>query len=215
MSQNDYKVFSHDQAREWGKEHYSNWMIELQDQSHEPNTPAEKFFRYYTQGVHNVFNNTLRAKSIHKYDFDDGHISKSMFIDALIEINKHPISDNILVYRYVHNDLLSHIIKSNGVKRIKTDSILTDKAFLSTTLSLDSVIGRHYANKSEHFLFKILVPKGNFGVYVDLISNMNENEILFPPSTKLKVIKFHRFRKEINCVMINDENIIDNFISSL
>ena len=93
--------------------------------------------------------------------------------------------------------------KWSNVKLIRKNSILTDKGYFSTTLSLDSVVGRHYATLKRHSLFYIYVPKGTPCVYVDLISDMHENEILFAPNIKLKVLGSYWFGRCIECVVVN------------
>ena len=55
-----FKRFTPETAEVWGRENYGNWLPELQNQDYEPQTPAEEFFRYYTQGVHNFFNKITR-----------------------------------------------------------------------------------------------------------------------------------------------------------
>ncbi len=204
FDRNLYKEFTKEEAIEWGKKHYSDWMPELQDQSYTPKTPAEQFFRYYTQGIYNFYNKILRYSGIDKYDFEDSIVNKEMFLDGIAEINKHSICENIIVHRYVDIDVLHDMKKWSNVKLIRKNSILTDKGFFSTTLSLDSVDGRDYATLSRHFLFNIYVPKGIPCVYVDLISDMNENEILFAPNIKLKVLDSYWFGRYIECVVVND-----------
>lgn len=71
---------------------------------------------------------------------------------------------------------------------IAHNSILTDKGFFSTTLSLNAVSNRDYANLKHHSLLYIYVPKGTPCAYVDLISDMGENELLFAPNIKLKIL---------------------------
>ena len=80
---------------------------------------------------------------------------------------------------------------------------MLDKGFMSTTLALSSVSGRDYATLFNHSLLTIYVPKGTPGVYVDLISDMHENEMLFAPGLKLKVISSF-FGRIIVCVVVND-----------
>ena len=200
-----FKEFTNkDEATQWGKEHYSNWMQQLQDQNYKPVTPAEQFFRYYTQGIHYLYNRILRTSSIEKYDFEDSIVTKEMFIDGINEIKKQRLSEDILVYRYVDTDILKDMKKWSGINLIKQNSILTDRGFFSTTLSLDAVSKRDYATFKHHSLLYIYVPKGTPCTYVDLISDMNENELLFAPNIKLKVLSSHRFGKCIMCVVINE-----------
>lgn len=41
---NEYKVFTHQEAKKWGMTNYGNWLIDLQNQDYNPCTPSEKFF---------------------------------------------------------------------------------------------------------------------------------------------------------------------------
>lgn len=200
-----YKEFTNDEASEWGKKNYSHWLINLQDQDNMPKTPVEKFFRYYTQGIHYFFNRILRYGDIETYVFDNNVLSKDMFIEGIDEIRKNVITENIVVYRYVSKNILRDMKKWGNIPvgPIRKGKILLDKGFMSTTLSLSSVRDRDYSNPLNHSLFTIYVPKGTPGVYVDLISDMHENEILFAPGLKLKVIS-SLFGRRVECVVVND-----------
>lgn len=204
----NYKSFreftNKNEATQWGKKHYSDWMPRLQDQNYKPVTPAEQFFRYYTQGIHYIYNRILRESSVDKYDFKDSNVTKEMFIDGINEIQKQHLPEDILVYRYVDTDLLKDMKKWSNIKLIKRNSILTDKGFFSTTLSLDAVSNRNYATLKHHSRLYIYVPKGTPCVYVDLISDMGENELLFAPNIKLKILSNCLFGKYIECVVINE-----------
>ena len=193
-----YKSFSDKEATEWGKQYYSDWLPKLQNQEYDPETPSESFFRWYTQGIDYSFNNILRYSSIDEYDFNNSGFSKEMFRDSMAEINKHRLCENVVVYRYVFGELLSAMKRWSKLYFIRKNAILTDKGYFSTTLCLDSVKDRPYATLKQHTLFKIYVPKGMPCVYVDLISDMGENELLFAPNIRLKVI--HNFGKYIECI---------------
>ena len=41
---NEYKVFTHQEAKKWGMTNYGNWLIDLQNQDYNPCTPSEEFF---------------------------------------------------------------------------------------------------------------------------------------------------------------------------
>ena len=194
-----YKSFGDEEATEWGKKYYDDWLPELQNQEYNPVTPAEKFFRWYTQGVDYVFNRILRYSSISEYDFNNSGFSKEMFYGSVAEINKRSLCENIVVYRYVSKNILSSMKKWSNVSFIRKNTILTDKGYFSTTLCLDSVKGRQYATLKQHTLFKIYVPKGTPCVYVDLVADMGENELLFAPNIWLIVI--HSFGKYIECIV--------------
>lgn len=205
FNRDTFRVFQNkEEAAEWGKEHYSDWLPELQNQENDLQTPAEKFFRRYT-GTSHIYNDVLRYNDINTHDFTDSNITKDEIIEGDAEINRNLLSENILVYRYVSKELLKAMKEWSNVKLIQRNSILTDKGFFSTTLSLDSVTERGYAK--NNLIFKIYVPKGTPCVYVGLLFDMNknnENEVLFAPDIKLKVLVNHWFRRYIECVVVND-----------
>lgn len=204
FNKNSYREFQNkEEAVEWGKEHYGYWLPKLQDQDTDAQIPAEKFFRSYARGSPSVYNNILRYNNINTYDFTNYPISKDEIIGGAAEINKNFLSENIVVYRYVSPIVLREMKTWGNIKYIRKNSILTDKGFFSTTLSLDSVTERDYAQKKNNFIFKIYVPKGTPCVYVGLIVGMNENEMLFAPNIKLKVLTNCWFSRNIECIVIN------------
>lgn len=196
-----FKRFTPETAEVWGRENYGNWLPELQNQDYEPQTPAKKFFRRYTQGVHYFFNNITRNYDIDTYNFNGSGFTKEMFDDSINEINRHLIPDDIVVYRYIPKTLIKKMLEWGNSKSLKRNSILLDKGFFSTTLSTEAVKDRDYANLRKHSLFTIYVPKGTPCVYVDLVSDMHEQEMLFAPGIRLKVIGKRRFGKYIDCVI--------------
>lgn len=195
----NYKSFSCEEAEAWGKKYYNDWMPKMQNQECQPETPCENFFRYYTQGVDYAFNRIIRYSSIDEYDFANSVFSREMFYDSITEINNHRLCENIVVYRYVSKALISDMKKWSKVSFIRKNTILTDRGYFSTTLCLDSVIGRPYATLKKHTLFKIYVPKGTPCAYVDLVADMGEREMLFLPNIRLRVI--HNFYKYIECIV--------------
>ena len=196
-----FKRFTPEHAEGWGRENYGNWLSELQNKEYEPQTPAERFFRYYTQGPHYFYNRIARADKKETYDFNGSGFTKEMFDDSIAEINRHLLSENIVVYRFVSKQLINLMLQWGESKSLKRNSILLDKGFFSTTLSTESVENRDYANLRERSLFTIYVPKGTPCVYVDLVSDMNEREMLFAPGIRLKVIGKNVFGKFVECVV--------------
>lgn len=194
-----FKRFSFEEASDWGRKKYGNWLPELQNQDYSPKTPAEEFFRYYTQGSDIFFNRLARSDEIDTFNFSDSIFKKEMFDDSIHEINSHPIPDDIVVYRYVPKPLISCMLEWGGSKLLKKNVILIDKGFFSTTLSLEAVVEQPYANLKSRSLFTIYVPKGTPAVYADLVSDMNEQEMLFAPGIKLEVINKFRFGKVVEC----------------
>lgn len=73
--------------------------------------------------------------------------------------------------------------------------------FFSTTLSREAVLNREYADLTQRNLFTVYVPKGTPSVYVDLVSDMHEQEMLFAPRVRLKVIKNVMFGKFGECAV--------------
>lgn len=205
LVKNAYRKFQNkEEAAEWGKEHYSYWLPKLHDRDSDEQTPTESFFRSYTRGIHSTYSGVLRETGIDKYDFTDSPDLKNEIIEGIAEINKNLLSENIVVYRYVSPMVLDLMKTWSKVKSIRQNSILTDKGFFSTTLSLDSVSKRSYAQYKNNSIFKIYVPKGTPCVYVGLVAGMDENEMLFSPGIKLKVLANCRFSRRIKCVVIND-----------
>lgn len=196
-----FKRFTPETAEVWGRKNYGNWLPELQNQNYEPQAPAEKFFRRYTQGVHNFFNNITRNHDIDTYNFNGTGFTREMFDDSVNEINCNLIPDDIVVYRYIPKTLIKKMLEWGNSKSLKRNSILSDKGFFSTTLSTEAVKNRHYADLAQRNLFTVFVPKGTPSVYVDLVSDMHEQEMLFAPGIRLKVIRKYMLGKFVECVV--------------
>lgn len=198
-----FKTFDNSEAKEWGTIYYGNWLIRMQDQKHLPITPQEIFFRYYTQGAHQYFNRALRNDcDIEKY-CKDTLIEPETFYAAMTEIRNNPINENVITYRFIERSHLKKMLLWSNQKRIKKNAIIFDKGFLSTTLTPyeGSVMSRHYAIPFNTKLI-IRVPKGTPCAYMDLISDMDENELLFLPMTRLKILSKSIFNLCIECMIV-------------
>lgn len=201
-----YKVITSDEVEEWGRKYYGHWLVDIQNQENQPKTPVEQFFRYYTQGIHNMFNRVLREdKDMEEY-CRESIISPDMIYGAINEMKNNPIQEDVVVYRFVNQNLLKSMLKWSGVNRLRKDTVIFDRAFLSTTLTLEAITSRHYAHH-KNTLMKIYVPKGTPCAFLELVSDMQENEVLFLPNTKLRVISRTLFNKYIECI-IQDVNEI-------
>lgn len=86
---------------------------------------------------------------------------------------------------------------------VHKNDIIFDRAFLSTTLT-PSVVNHSYA-QNYYKLLKIYVSKSTPCVFVDLISDMHENEVIFSPNTKLKVLSAPLLSKSIECMVMNGQ----------
>ncbi len=205
MNTSSFRRFSSEEALEWGRKHYSDWLINMQNKDNKPATPLEEFFRYYTQGPNVRINSIARSGN---YLTNTNHsFSRQMFIDSIAEIKNHKLSENIVVYRYIPRALIKAMLKNGGSSHMREGACLIDNGYMSTTLCPEAVEGQPYANSSDRYLFTIYVPKGTPCVFVDLISDMQEREMLFAPGTKLQVISCSiLFKKRVECIIINDDN---------
>lgn len=192
-----YRDFSDEEATEWGKKNFGNWLIEMQDQNIQPSKSVECFFRYYTQGIHYTYNNPLRLQIN-----DIRPMTKNTISLAMNEIKSHPCTQNIIVYRYVNKLLFKKMKEWSNIHVIRKSNIIYDKGFLSTTLTPSTVLGHSYT-QNYYRVLKIYVPKGTPCVYVDLISDMHENEVIFCPNTMLKVLSAPILNKYIECKVVN------------
>lgn len=202
MNVSNYKEFTSEEAIQWGMKYYGEWLIHMNNEGYKPNTPVEYFFNTYKKGIHYVYNSFLRFKDDDTVDFKDDEVKTDRIYHANEEIKQHPCPEDIVVYRYIDKRILKYMKSWSNVNCIRKDSIIFDKAFLSTTMSLESVRNRDYATNRKSVLIKIYVPKGTPCVYLDLIAEMGENELLFIPETKLKVISKFIIRKYIECIIM-------------
>ena len=199
-NETSFKTFDDCSIGEWGKNYYGDWMINIQNQNNKPITPAEKFFRYYTQGIHYVFNRALRNNCILEKFCEDNIIQANMFYDAINEMKIRPVPEDVVTYRYIDKEMLKNMLKWSGNKQLKKNNIIFDKAFISTTLTPESINPRSYAKYPIEL--KINVPAGTPCSYLELISDMHENELLFPPQTKLNVLDRFLFGRYIECIIV-------------
>lgn len=98
-----------------------------------------------------------------------------------------PIDEDIIVYRGVDENGIENIMKM-----VNECGSYREKAFLSTSLRLDTVLKEIPTGKYKYIL-KIYVPKGTPALGTDGIEDRMEEEILFPVERTLRYI-----RKEMN-----------------
>lgn len=112
------------------------------------------------------------------------------------------LQEDIIAYRFTNKYVLEKMIEWSGEKKIKKNVIFWDKGFLSTTLTPGVVKNEHDYSRKIYRILKIYVPKGTPCVCLELISDMNENEILFPPNTKLRINKINSLLGRIECEVV-------------
>lgn len=192
ITENNYLHFSSPvDASNWSYKHLAA-NIDM-----EQNSELYDFIRYYCQGIHHVYNRKLRFNTIEESIYI-GHVQ-----NAISTISEILIPENIITYRYVPEKIFQYMLKWSKVQWCRKGSIIFDKAFYSTTLTKNSPNKQHIYHNYK-YLLKIYVPTGTPGFYVDPYSEMNENELLLLPNTKLKVIKkrFQGLHTLIECEIV-------------
>jgi len=200
VDKSSYKIFDSDAALEWGMLHYGDWLLEMQNQDNQPQNAIEMFFRNYTQGIHFITNQILRSGVDIEKHCINSMVKPEMIYGAISEIKLHLAPENIIVYRYISKDIVQRMLKWNNLLCFKKGGIVFDKAFLSTTLTPETVQSRNYSHGYSKLL-KIFVPKGTPCLYLDLISDMGENEMLFLPKTKLRILSSSFLSKTVECII--------------
>jgi hypothetical protein len=109
----------------------------------------------------------------------------------------------VITYRYLDRYLLKKMLDWSDNRSIKLGAVIFDRGFLSTTLTPEAVHIGSSSSILNTVLMKIYVPRNSPCVYLDLISDMHENELLFPPSTKLKILSRSLFSRYIELMVIN------------
>ena len=151
-------------------------------------------FDLYIGGGNVQINRYLRCGETELFDTE--HKVYADIISA--EIDKFYIPENIVTYRVIDKYGLCKMTKG----RVKKGTILMDRALLSTGLVYDNL--RNKPNKD--YLLQILVPKGTKGIYIGLISGLNEQELILSSNTKMKVIDIYKYdkKKVFQCILIRD-----------
>ena len=195
-----YMSFDDDTIKPWAIAHYGKWLKSMQDEENQPITPCERFFRKYSQGIHYVYNGALRNERIEDF-YQRGLISKDEISEAICEMKKYPCPDNVIAYRYVNHRIFNRMLENVKLHWIRRNNIIFDKGFLSTTLTPDAVVEKHQYTIDKHYTLMIFVPKGTPCAYIELIAHMGENELLFPPRTRLRILSVNLITKKIVCII--------------
>ena len=195
MKYSNYKEFKNiNESVAWGKIHFGNWLKDYQLEGQKRYGLDEDVryvaFSYYCGNFFRAINEYLR--------FDHPISEKGKYYISLIrrELNKFYINENIITYRILSEKALRAM--SNG--KIKKGTELIEKGFLSTGLVYEEIKSIH----KDNYVLQILVNSGTHGIYLDFISNrQNEQELLFLPC-KLKVISIYKYdnKKFYKCIMM-------------
>lgn len=165
--------------------YFGSWIkdIQLDKGNYNENNIANLIYDY--AGSMNIpYNQFLRGyngfdeEQIEKYSKDTVIISK--------EICKFALQENILVYRYTHENLFRQLFESSKPKR---GEIFTDKGFMSTTL-VANLLKEFAKNHRYNCILKLYLPKGTKGAYIGFDNSLlNEHEFLLPPNTIFKLVR--------------------------
>lgn len=140
----------------------------------------------YCKSENPPINKKLRKKL--ELTTDDKKLIK--LLDSLIRHFR--IGDNIIVYRGLDIDIFEY------------KNIIIENGYLSTSLVKEAVFFSH----NEKYLYKIFVPKGNFGFCPQIFTCRNiEYELILPRESKLQLIRKKRRKKyiEVVCKYVDNE----------
>ena len=151
----------------------------LEHQKYITDSGSLALIKYYTLQGSYLINNYLRKRSAFKVKND---VLETDVIRPVWEaVNNSPAFDkNYYVYRFVNDD--------SFLGELKIGEIFIDDGFVSTTRD---PFYRSDLYQFGFILFKIKIPKGMNGIAlsVELSSHFpDEQEIILPPQTKLKLI---------------------------
>lgn len=188
-----YKEFENsDEGNAWGWKFFSDVLTPKDN-------PAYESVFFYTGSMYSKWNAVLRrhptiesgmfeisAKG--EFAADGEQLRRILEVDSVLK--HHIISENIVVYRYTHKNVVKKLC---ATKILKKGMQFADKAFLSTTL-VRHLLNEFAKKHSCNCLLKIYLPRGINGAYVSVkntLSTLNEQEILLARNVKLEIIKVH------------------------
>ncbi len=225
-----YRRFSSiDEAKDWGNKNYSYWLPEYQlggklrgiydtenperylkgdfseEETQELRVDAleNKWFSFYCGGNWGLAINEKNRYGYMDMDFtfpEDELEEMQAVMDK--RLNKSYVPENIWGYRFLE---YSELCISTNRRYINWGAIIEDKGYMGVGL-VKSSLKEEFG--SYDTLLKIMIPKGAKGLYIDLISNREEEqELLFARGSKLKVLFTYRRRKKnvIICKMLKSE----------
>lgn len=94
------------------------------------------------------------------------------------DVRKNPLAESVMVYRG-----LSAVDKVLGEESL-AGATLTDKAFMSTSLVKDYVVGWMKEGTGQRAMLEIIVPKGTPAAVI----GGSESEVILPDGTQLRIV---------------------------
>lgn len=185
---NSFRYFKNTtEIEKWGRI-YEPYFKLIEDEEednqlyHRVKTTAHLAFKYYAGEYSRLINGYLRYPTLYgNADLVQDHIN---IING--EFEKNILYENIVVVRKIRNYFIP--------KTIKTGSILTDKAFLSTSIHLNyrkDYDGNIRPLDNETLIF-IKVERNTKAIYMEPLSKRDEYELLLKPNVNLLVEKKYK-----------------------
>lgn len=219
------KFTSVDEAKCWGQEFYSYWLIDYQiggklRGNYNTEHPEEflrgkfskeekrklkeaavenKWFSYYCGGSWGLAINQKQRNDYTEYQFPEEELAEMQ--DTMDKrLNNSRVPENIWGYRFLN---YGDLCKSTQKAYINCGAVIEDRGYMGVGLVkslLEEEMGPDYDT-----LLKIMIPQGAKGLYIDLISNrVREQEVLFARGSKLRVLFAYRYmgKRIIICKML-------------
>ena len=145
-------------------------------------------------------------------DIDDDRASYTEIKTSIKMINNllmsYKLNENIVAYRIVP---LNYLKIHTGARIPKKNSVIRDKAFISTSLLFSGIKDLFHKRSGYKAILKISIPKRTCGAYVSQDGYQNnklrEYEFLLPPNTDLciKHVHYLTYPMLIECEVISKE----------
>lgn len=202
-----YREFdSAQEAEQWSHQHYGDLL------NMDPESALYRLIFAYTGSWYLVLNRLLRTcptfgtPEFDTADFGEYEEEKQQIIEISQILNRHTLPENIIAYRFTH---ITDVIRLLGKHWPQKGKVFSDKAFFSTTLVQDLLIGFAEEHRCT-CLLKIFLPKGIHGACVSFKTSktlLNEQEFLLPPNVKMRIKKVHYFTWpiQIDCIALLNE----------
>ncbi|MGQ5708287.1 ADP-ribosyltransferase [Lactobacillus sp. PSON] len=181
----NYKEIDENDREDWERRNYGNWATRYKRLVKEINYSQNKLItpidpiKGYCGWDYLKINYYLRYGKWNNGVHDNCRLKNEIVLLNWNIYNSPLIPQNIIMYRFVPDNIISKIISDN-----KKGIPFQEKGFLSATLS--KVPGCDYEYRN---VLKLYISKGIFGLCADIISD-GEEEFIFPPNCFIAMIGY-------------------------
>ncbi|NFI55906.1 hypothetical protein FDA48_05880 [Clostridium botulinum] len=171
-------------AKKWGEKYYYEWgkhYIKSMNVAKNvlKSSLMASIVEFYCGHSHIHINKYLR------FGIDESKIYEEMSHILIITLSTAPrVPNNIIVYRLVCDEFIHELIKRNK-KGLPTQ----EKGFISTSLTKDIIKNSNEPYSDHKNMLKIYVKSNTVGIYVNVIAERNENELLLCPNGYFRLLK--------------------------